>query len=68
MLKPTAIPLRLACEDLEYGEIGERLRMSYNTVKTHISHILGKTGYANKTKPAIAVTGKMFIIPAMLGD
>lgn len=57
--------LRLVCEGLEYGEISEELGMSVNTVKTHISHILGKTGYANKTKLAIAVTGKQFIIPTM---
>lgn len=57
--------LRLVCEGFEYGEIGDALGMSINTVKTHISHILNKTGYANKTKLAIAVTSQKFIIPTM---
>ena len=50
--------LRLVCECLEYGEIAEKLNVSVNTVKTH----------ANKTRLAIAVTNKNFIIPSIPED
>lgn len=60
--------LRLVCDGLEYGEIAEKLHVSVNTVKTHVSHILQRTGYANKTRLAIAVTNKKFIIPNIPGD
>lgn len=60
--------LRLICESLEYGEIAEKLNVSVNTVKTHVSHILQRTGYANKTRLAIAVTNKNFIIPSIHED
>ena len=55
--------LRLVCEGLEYSEIAERLNYTKDNVKYHIRNILQKTGYANKTQLAIAVTGKRFIIP-----
>ena len=57
--------LRMVCDALENNEIAERLGCSVNTVKTHIAHILRKTGYANKTCLAIAVTNKRFIIPSV---
>lgn len=60
--------LRLVCDGLEYGEIAEELNCSVNTVKTHISHILQKTGYAIKIRLAIAVTNKKFIIPSLPED
>ena len=60
--------LRLVCDGLEYSEIAERLCVSVNTVKTHVSHILQRTGYANKTRLAIAVTNKKFIIPSIPED
>lgn len=60
--------LRLVCDGLEYGEIAKELNCSVNTVKTHISHILQKTGYANKIRLAIAVTNKKFIIPSLPED
>lgn len=60
--------LRLVCEGLEYGEIAEKLNVSVNTVKTHVSRILQRTGYANKTRLAIAVTNKNFIIPSIPED
>lgn len=60
--------LRLVCEGLEYGEIAEKLNVSVNTVKTNVSHILQRTGYANKTRLAIAVTNKNFIIPSIPED
>ncbi|MGN1130529.1 MAG: response regulator [Ruminococcus sp.] len=60
--------LRLVCDGLEYSEIAEKLCISVNTVKTHVSHILQRTGYANKTRLAIAVTNKKFIIPSLPED
>ncbi len=60
--------LRLVCEGLGNGEIAQKLDCSANTVKTHISHILQKTGYTSKTRLAIAVTNKNFIIPSMPED
>lgn len=60
--------LRLVCDGLEYSEIAEKLCISVNTVKTHVSHILQRTGYANKTRLAIAVTNKKFIIPSIPED
>ena len=56
--------LRFVCEGFEYSEIAERMHISQRTVKFHISNILSKTGYANKTRLAIAVTNKNFIIPS----
>ena len=60
--------LRLVCDGLEYGEIAEQLNISERTVKYHVSNILSKTGYANKTRLAIAVTNKKFIIPRIPED
>ena len=55
--------LRLLCDGLEYDEIAKQLNCSRNTVKTHVAHLLQKTGYANRIRLAIAVTNKRFIIP-----
>ncbi|MCI6755918.1 MAG: response regulator transcription factor [Lachnospiraceae bacterium] len=55
--------LRLICDGLEYDEIADRLDISERTVKYHVSNILSKTGYANRTRLAIAVTNKKFIVP-----
>lgn len=55
--------LRLVCDGLEYDEIADKLVVSERTVKYHVSNILSKTGYANRTRLAIAVTNKKFIVP-----
>ena len=60
--------LRLVCDGLEYSEIARALSITERTVKYHVSNILQKTGYANKTRLAIAVTGKKFIIPSLPED
>ena len=60
--------LRLVCDGLEYSEIGGALGLSERTVKYHVSNILQKTGYANKTRLAIAVTSRQFIIPNLPED
>ena len=52
--------LRLICDGLEYDEIAAKLNIAERTVKYHISNILSKTGYANRTRLAIAVTNKNF--------
>lgn len=57
--------LRLICEGLEYGEIAKELGNAETTIKYHVTNILSKTGYANKTRLAIAVTNKKFIIPTL---
>ena len=60
--------LRLVCDGLEYSEIAQALCVAERTVKYHVSNILQKTGYANKIRLAIAVTGKKFIIPSLPED
>ena len=60
--------LRLVCEGLEYSEIAEKLNYTTDNVKYHIRNILQKTGYANKTQLAIAVTGKRYIIPKLFDE
>jgi len=42
----------LAVEGLTNPEIGARLFMSRSTVKTHLSHVYGKLGVANRTELA----------------
>ena len=60
--------LRLVCEGLQNDEIAQRLNLSVRTVKWHVSQILEKTGFSNKTQLAVAVTGKRLIIPKLLND
>ena len=60
--------LRLVCEGLEYSEIAEQLHYTKDNVKYHVRNILQKTGYANKTQLAIAVTGKRYIIPKLFDE
>ena len=54
---------RLVCEGLEYEEIAAELGISSRTVKRFVSSLLEKTGYSNRTRLAIAVTKKNFILP-----
>lgn len=60
--------LRLVCEGLQNDEIAQRLNISVNTVRWHITKILEETGFTNKTQLAVAVTGKRLIIPKLLND
>lgn len=68
-LTPTEIEvLRCICDGLEYDEIASIRGITVNTVKYHVSNILQKTGYANKTRLAIAATNQKFIIPKLPED
>ena len=60
--------LRLVCEGLQNDEIAQKLNISVNTVRWHITKILEETGFSNKTQLAVAVTGKRLIIPKLLND
>ena len=55
--------LRLVAEGMSYDEMAQRLSISVGTVKYHITNMLQKTGFTNKTRLAIAVTNKKLIIP-----
>jgi DNA-binding CsgD family transcriptional regulator len=45
--------LRLLVQGASNAEISEELDISIHTVKTHIKHLLLKTGYKSRTKLAI---------------
>ena len=45
------------------GEIAEKLNISVNTVKSHIQHMLSKTGFENRTELAIEARIKGIAIP-----
>lgn len=55
--------LRLVVEGMSYDEIAKELGVSVSAVRFHITNLLQKTGYGNKTQLAIAVTNKKLIIP-----
>lgn len=55
--------LRLIVEGQSYEEIADALGIKPPTVRYHINNMLQKTGYANKTRLAIAVTNKKLILP-----
>ena len=45
------------------AEIAETLNISVNTVRTHIQHMLEKTGYSNRTELAIEARVRGIVIP-----
>lgn len=53
--------LRLMADGLKYSEIGEKLYISLNTVRTHVKVIYGKLGVNNRTS-AIELARKLKII------
>lgn len=68
-LTPTEIKiLRLVCEGYEYEEIAAKMRTTRRTVHYHISNILGKTGYKNKTRLAVAASRCGLIVPTLPED
>ena len=44
------------------GEIAERLHISVNTVKTHIEHMLEKTGYKNRIDLAVNAKAQGLVV------
>lgn len=51
------------CKTLDRNEVVKRLGISVRTLKSHISSIYGKTGYANLAKLAIYCVGNGLIVP-----
>ena len=54
--------LRLLTTGVGNDEIAESLGVSLNTVKTHIQHLLDKTGFASRTQLAIQARVTGFVI------
>ena len=54
--------LRLLTTGIGNEEIAKKLHISQNTVKTHIKHLLEKTGFSNRTKLAIQSRITGFVI------
>ena len=54
--------LRLLTTGVGNDEIAERLNISQNTVKTHIKHLLDKTGFTSRTQLAIQARITGFVI------
>ena len=60
--------LRLVCEGYEYEEIAAMTGTTRRTVHYHISNILSKTGYKNKTRLAVAASRCSLIVPTFPED
>lgn len=60
--------LRLVCEGYEYEEIADAMGIARRTVHYHISNILSKTGYKNKTRLAVAASRCGLIVPTLPED
>lgn len=55
--------LRLLIDCVDYAEIAGRLSLSEATVRTHIAHVLDKTGYRNKQQLSIAIIDQKLVVP-----
>lgn len=54
--------LRLLVEGDSYKEIARQLQLSPETIKTHISHMLQKTGFKSKTQLVAQIMKKSIIV------
>lgn len=54
--------LRRLVEGDSYTEIAERLNISPETVKTHVSHMLQKTGFKSKTQLVAQIIKKNIVV------
>jgi DNA-binding NarL/FixJ family response regulator len=52
--------LHLVAQGLSNAEIGERLRIAVDTVKSHLRHIYTKSGVANRTRLVLAARASGF--------
>jgi len=55
--------LRLMARGLSNGEIAEQLHLGVQTVKTHVSSVLGKLGARDRTQAVIAAYESGFVEP-----
>ena len=54
--------LRLLVEGMSYNQMAQALGISMETVKTHVTNMLKKTGYSSKTKLAAMVMSNRLIV------
>ena len=57
--------LRLLIDSVDNADIARKLCLSEATVRTHIAHVLNKTGYRNKQQLSIAIIDSKFVIPPL---